>query len=175
MIYRICSSILLCLLLSACASNQGRTDLGLGIQPGFNTPGLSKDAVLRHQSVFFDFNKTDVKSQYLNVIEAHANYLAAHPKQTVLLTGNTDVRGSRTFNLALGQSRAGNVADILLANGVAAKQLVKVSYGAEVPLACNNSKEAYAINRRVDILYCKTSNCKQVAQHYGQTICSFNQ
>jgi peptidoglycan-associated lipoprotein len=165
-------------LLTGCASTkstESQNQQGLGIQPGFSTSGLSKKQILEHQAVFFDFDKTEIKPEYLPNIELHAAYLTEHSKQNVLLAGNTDVRGSREYNIALGEKRAQSVADVLMANGVLKKQIVTVSYGAEVPLACANDDDAYALNRRVDILYCQSSTCKQVAKHYGQIRCTYSQ
>lgn len=163
---------LTCVVLAACSN--AFNGQGLGIQPGFNTTGLSKQAVLQHQAVFYDTGKTDINSQYMAVIEQHANYLSQHPQQAVLLVGNTDVDGSRDFNIAIGQQRTQGVADVLMANGVSDKQIRQVSYGAQVPLACANADVAQGINRRVDILYCQSTNCKQVAKRYGQTLCTYS-
>lgn len=163
---------LLACLLTSCV-NQGVFGPGLGIQPGLDTTGLTKQELLQKQAVFFDFDKTNIQTKYLAVVQEHADYLAAHPQQVVLLAGNTDVRGSRAYNLALGEKRSNAVADVLLANGVPNQQIKQVSYGAEVPIGCGNNKAAHALNRRVDILYCLSSTCEQVAKSYAQNICSF--
>lgn len=160
-------------LLTACVSNKF-SGQGLGIQPGFSTTGLTKQEVLQHQAVFFDEDKTDIKPEYMTTIELHASYLTQHPIQVVLLVGNTDVPGSRDYNIGIGQQRTQGVADVLMANGVLDKQIVQVSYGGEVPLACTDSDDAHALNRRVDILYCQSSHCKQVAKNYGQTLCTYS-
>lgn len=172
-LFPVIAAVLLSLLLTACVSTKMNDSNGLGIQPGFDVVGLTKQQVLQHQAVFFDFNKTDVKPQYITTIELHANYLTKYRGQKVLLIGNTDRRGSREYNVALGEKRADSVADILMANGVLSQQIINVSYGAEVPLACGDTDDAYSLNRRVDILYCQSNNCKQVAKNYGQTICTF--
>lgn len=161
------------ILLTACASNKF-SGQGLGIQPGFVTTGLTKKDVLQHQAIFFDEDKTDIKSEYMSTIELHASYLTQHPTQAVLLVGNSDMPGSRDYNIGIGQQRTQGVADVLMANGVLDKQIVQVSYGGEVPLACANSDDAHALNRRVDILYCQSSHCKQVAKNYGQTLCTYS-
>jgi outer membrane protein OmpA-like peptidoglycan-associated protein len=159
-------------LLAGCA-NQGAFGPGLGIQPGLDTAGLSKQELLQKQAVFFDFNKTNIQAKYLLVVQEHAQYLAAHPQQVVLLAGNTDVGGSRAYNLALGEKRSKAVADVLLANGVPSQQIQQVSYGTEVPIGCGSNDDAHALNRRVDILYCLSSTCEQVAKSYAQNICTF--
>ena len=170
---RLFAMVMFSVLLTACVSNKF-SGQGLGIQPGFVTTGLTKNEVLQHQAVFFDEDKTDISPEYMTTIELHARYLTQHPTQAVLLVGNTDVPGSRDYNIAIGQQRTQGVADVLMANGVLDKQIVQVSYGGEVPLACANSDDAHALNRRVDILYCQSSNCKQVAKNYGQTLCTYS-
>lgn len=159
------------LILAACSSSGGAA---LGLQPGFNTQGLSKQQILQHQAVFFDSNQTSLSSDAVRTIELHARYLIANPDQAVLLVGNTQTTGSRNYNIVLANARVDGVADVLMANGVQRSQIFKVSYGAEVPLACAASSTSQAINRRVNILYCQSSNCKQVAKNYGQILCSYS-
>jgi peptidoglycan-associated lipoprotein len=172
-------------LVAACATTKKPTDqtatsgaqsAGLGIEPQFDsnlTPEQQK--MLAQKTVLFGFDKTDVQTDYVPMVQAHANYLQTHTQQYVLLAGNTDARGSREYNMGLGERRAQSVADILMANGVLATQIVKVSYGPEVPVACGNTEDAYAQNRRVDILYCETTTCQDLAKKYAQhKMCSTN-
>ena len=171
--------ILLSVFLFACASSGDKTGKGAG--DGANGPqasGISSDAnfdgsgqtyeqLLAQKTVLFDFNSTDVKSDYTPLLAAHAKYLQEHADQQVLLAGNTDVRGSREYNMGLGERRASSVADVLTANGISASRLVKVSYGSEIPVACGQDEAAYAQNRRVDILYCTDKDCTAMAKSYA--------
>ena len=170
-------------LLFACASNHspgmagdnGPQSNGLGIGPNFNgETQYTEQQLLSQKTVLFAFNKTTIQPQYRQVIEAHAKYLSQHPRQVVLLAGNTDEQGSREYNMGLGERRAQSVSDVLLANGVTDKQLIKVSYGPEVPVACGQNQDAYAQNRRVDILYCKSNNCDEMAKRYAHKLCTNN-
>lgn len=156
------------------ASATSAQSSGLGLDPQFgSSASAEQQKLLSQKTVLFEFNKTDVSADYLPMVQAHANYLRAHAQQTVLLTGNTDERGSREYNMGLGERRAQSVADVLMANGVLSAQLVKISYGPEVPVACGHAEDAYAQNRRVDIYYCETTTCQDLAKKYAQhTMCS---
>ena len=175
--------IIASVLLFACASqhstgkmgDNGPQNSGLGIGPNFNgETQYTQQQLLAQKTILFAFDKTTIQEQYRKVIEAHAKYLSQHPRQVILLAGNTDEQGSREYNMGLGERRAQSVADVLLANGVAEKQLIKVSYGPEVPVACGQNQAAYAQNRRVDILYCKSNNCNEVAKRYAHKLCTNN-
>lgn len=85
------------------------------------------------------------------VLDTYANYLVSHPHAIVRLEGNTDERGSREYNIALGERRANSVADILEMDGALTKQVRVVSYGKEKPVALGHNENAYAQNRRVNI------------------------
>lgn len=113
--------------------------------------------ILGQRSFFFAFNQYDLDSKYYPVVEAHANYLLDHPKQCVLLAGNTDERGSGKYNLALGQKRADTVAHQLEEDGVARSQIRAISYGKERPVTLEHTEAAYAENRRTDLIY---ENCE---------------
>lgn len=105
------------------------------------------------RSVYFGFDKYDVQNKYRPVIEANAKYLVAHPAARVALQGNTDARGSREYNLALGQKRADSVMSALQLLGAQATQMEAVSFGKEKPKALGTSQADYAENRRVDLAY----------------------
>ncbi len=111
------------------------------------------DGIPSEHKIYFDFNEVGVKDQYRQIIGAHAKYLVAHPNVNVMLQGNTDERGSREYNLALGQSRAATVKGVMNVYGVPSKQIETSSYGKEMP-SCNEQNETcWAKNRRVDIVY----------------------
>jgi peptidoglycan-associated lipoprotein len=114
-----------------------------------------KDAnnILSHRSVYFDFDKYDIKSTYQTLVEAHAKFLTSNENVKVLIQGNTDERGSREYNLALGQKRAEAVKKALGLLGAKEAQLEAVSLGEEKPKATGHGEEAWTENRRADILY----------------------
>ena len=87
------------------------------------------------------------------IIEAHAGYLAAHPNARVILEGHTDERGSREYNLALGERRSIAVRQMMTVLGVSPDQIQVVSYGEEKPAAEGHDEEAWRLNRRVEITY----------------------
>ena len=109
--------------------------------------------ILSKRSIYYDFDQYQIKDEYKPMIEAHAAYLRDHPEAKVLIQGNTDERGSREYNVALGQRRADGVKKLLLLLGAREDQVEAVSLGEEKPKAQGTSEEAYAQNRRCDILY----------------------
>lgn len=124
---------------------------GAGGETSFG--GSSNKMQVGNQSYYYDFDKNDVRSDDIPSIKVQANYLATHTNGKVLLAGNTDERGSREYNIALGERRAMSVATILQANGVSKSQITTVSYGAEKPVAVGHSEEDYQKNRRTDLTY----------------------
>lgn len=109
--------------------------------------------VLANRSVYFDFDQYDVKEAFNDMLSHHARYLSAHPGQKVLVQGNTDERGGREYNLALGQKRAAAVVQVLRTLGANEAQLEAVSLGKEKPKALGHDEAAWAENRRADIVY----------------------
>ncbi|MCB2038699.1 MAG: peptidoglycan-associated lipoprotein Pal, partial [Ottowia sp.] len=103
--------------------------------------------------VYFDYDSFVVKPDYQPVVEAHARFLQADRNRHVVLEGNTDERGSREYNLALGQKRAEAVRRSLSILGVSDAQVEAVSFGEEKPAVAGSSEEAYAKNRRVEFSY----------------------
>lgn len=113
----------------------------------------SKTGPLANRSVYFAFDSYDVGSAQMPVVTNHAKFLAAHKNLNVRLEGNTDERGGREYNLALGQKRAEAVKQRMTLMGVNPQQIETVSFGKEKPKATGNTEEDYAENRRVDINY----------------------
>ncbi|ADU91910.1 peptidoglycan-associated lipoprotein Pal [Taylorella equigenitalis] len=109
----------------------------------------------QNKSVYFAFDSYTVEPEYNEMIQMHAKYLSSNPTRTVRVEGNTDLRGSSEYNLALGQRRSVAVARLLNQYGVNSAQLEAVSFGKERPQATGNSEEAHAQNRRADIQYMK--------------------
>lgn len=106
-----------------------------------------------NQTYYFDFDKSFVRDEDKPSLQVQAHYLISHPQAKLLITGNTDERGSREYNIALGRRRALSVQQFLIANGVSARQILTVSYGAEKPVAFGHSETDYAKNRRADLQY----------------------
>lgn len=128
---------------------------GLGSDDGFEGDGRRKRSTLKveNQTYYFDFNQSDVRSDDRPSINVQAKHLAANPGAKVLLEGNTDPRGSREYNIALGERRAHAVANALKAQGASSKQIRTVSYGAEKRAASGSSEEAYQLDRRANLVY----------------------
>jgi peptidoglycan-associated lipoprotein len=111
--------------------------------------------LLSKRIVYFDFDSSAVRADSQSVVAAHARYLAANPSQKVRLEGHADERGSREYNIGLGERRGQAVRRALMLSGVAEAQLSTVSYGEERPAAAGSDEQAYALNRRVEIVYLK--------------------
>jgi peptidoglycan-associated lipoprotein len=109
--------------------------------------------VLAKRSVYFDLDSYVVKDDYKPLLEAHARYLNAHKDRHIVIQGNTDERGGREYNLALGQKRAEAVRRAMGLLGVQQNQMEAISFGKEKPKALGNDEAAYAENRRADIAY----------------------
>lgn len=108
---------------------------------------------LSKRSIYFDLDSSLIKQDYRSVAEAHGKFLAKKPGVKIVVRGNTDERGSREYNVALGQRRADAAKQALSAYGVAADQIETVSLGSEKPVAEGHNEEAWAKNRRADIAY----------------------
>ncbi len=110
-------------------------------------------SALAKRSIYFDFDSFSIADEYRNTVDAHARYLVSHQNRRVLIQGNTDDRGSREYNLALGQKRAEAVRRAMAALGVKETQMEAVSLGEERPRATGNDDAARAENRRADLVY----------------------
>lgn len=125
-----------------------------GKQGGYSgDPRKNPASPLSKRDIFFDFDSFVVKPEYRPVLEAHAGYLMAKRDSRVILQGNADERGSREYNLALGQKRAEAVRKALAVLGVNDSQMEAVSFGEEKPRNEGDTEEAYAQNRRTDVVY----------------------
>lgn len=109
--------------------------------------------VLAKRSIYFELDRFDIKEEYRSLVEAHANFLKRNPDRRVVVEGNTDERGSREYNLSLGQKRAEAVKRMLVLLGVPERQLEAVSFGEEKPKAPGKDEAAYTENRRADLSY----------------------
>ena len=120
-----------------------------GLPPEFSDPNnpLSK------RTIYFMLDSSQVQQDFVPVIAAHARYLLANPSQHIVLEGNGDERGSREYNIALGEQRSKTVAGMLKAQGVSESQLGIVSYGEEKPVAMGHDESSWELNRRVELAY----------------------
>ncbi|WP_108444265.1 peptidoglycan-associated lipoprotein Pal [Halomonas denitrificans] len=105
------------------------------------------------RTIYFEYDSDAIRSEFEPVLTAHAQFLRANPSATVILQGHTDERGTREYNLALGERRAGSVERYLNVQGVSPSQVEVVSYGEERPAARGANEQAYAQNRRVVFAY----------------------
>jgi len=112
-----------------------------------------KTGVLAQRSIFYDLDQYDIKDQYKSLVEAHARYLRDNPGRKMLVQGNTDERGSREYNIGLGQKRSEGVKRMLLLLGAKEEQVESVSLGEEKPRSEGHDEQAWSQNRRSDILY----------------------
>ncbi len=110
-------------------------------------------ATAAQRVVYFDYDSAEIRADSRGIVEAHANYLVNDPASAVVLEGHTDERGTREYNIGLGERRAESVRRTMLAYGVAPQQIRVVSYGEERPAMGGADEGAYAQNRRVEIVY----------------------
>ena len=125
---------------------------GTGARSGVN-PLRDPSSPLSKRSVFFDFDSFVVKDEYKPTIEAHARYLQQNRGQRMTIQGNTDERGSREYNIALGQKRADAVKRMMTLLGAQDSQIETVSFGKEKPRREGHDETSWAENRRVDIVH----------------------
>ena len=134
------------------ASTSGRALDGDAAARGAN--GLAgATGPLAKRIIYFDFDKSEIKPEFADVVAAHARNLSSHPNVHVKLEGNTDERGTREYNIGLGERRAQAVRRALMLQGVAESQLTTVSFGAERPAVEGDDEAAWAQNRRVELVY----------------------
>jgi peptidoglycan-associated lipoprotein len=143
---------------------------GTSIPSGATTGGVGSDSsrfvdaggegiagpqagLLGKRIVYFDFDRAEIRADQGALVAAHAGYLAAHASAHVRLEGHTDERGTREYNLGLGERRAQAVRRALMLQGVAEGQIATVSYGAERPAVAGSDEAAWSQNRRVEIVY----------------------
>ena len=132
-----------------------------GEQFGVNSSGKSKLGTefsdprnpLSKKTIYFMYDSSQVKQEFVSVVAAHAQYLMDHPSQRVVLEGHADERGSREYNIALGEQRAKAVLRMMKMQGVYEDQLDVVSYGEEKPEADGMDSASWQLNRRVEVLY----------------------
>jgi peptidoglycan-associated lipoprotein len=159
-------------LLSGCSSTGGPEDgEGAGTEVGGNgTGGADTSAAggggawtgsaledpnspLYEKVVYFDFDTAEIRPEYVDTLRAHAEYLVNTPAARLVIEGHCDERGSREYNIALGERRANSVQRFLEAEGVSPVQIETVSYGEERPVDLGHNEDAWARNRRAELVY----------------------
>ncbi len=121
---------------------------------GASMSGTSMSDVANLATVFyFDFDQSQVKQESVVALRGHAKYLVANPSAKVVLEGHADERGTREYNMALGERRAQAIARVLTVNGVSSSQLELVSFGEEKPVVMGHDKASWSQNRRVELKY----------------------
>lgn len=121
-------------------------------QPGTN-PLKDPNNILSKRAIYFEFDKFDIQEEYRPIVEAHAKYLRDNPGAKVLVQGNADERGSREYNVGLGQRRSDSVKKALTLLGAKDSQIESVSLGEEKPACMEHSEDCWSKNRRADVLY----------------------
>jgi peptidoglycan-associated lipoprotein len=115
--------------------------------------GAEGTGALARKVIYFDFDKSEIKPEFADIVSAAAKNLSGNPTLKLKLEGNTDNRGTREYNIGLGERRAQAVRRALLLQGVAESQVTTVSFGAERPAAEGDDEAAWSQNRRVEVVY----------------------
>ncbi len=156
--------------LSACSGSGDTRDSGLtdqvarnpsvtpvtidGAQDGTAVdPGSIEGRAPVDRVIYFDYDEAELRPEYLDIVAQHGRYLAQNTAGRVRLEGHTDERGTREYNIALGERRAKTIARMLQLQGVSSAQVRTVSYGEELPVDEGHNNAAWAKNRRVNIIY----------------------
>ena len=138
------------------SQNSGADSSGVGqaqsTEEGAEAPG-PLEGLLAKRTIYFDFDSSEIRGEGTDIVAAHAKYLASPGGMKVRLEGHTDERGSREYNIGLGERRAQAVRRALLLQGATEAQLSTVSYGEERPAAAGSDEAAWTKNRRVEIVY----------------------
>jgi peptidoglycan-associated lipoprotein len=161
---RILTVALMCAAAAACSKKVKETpppstDVGTAPvetmpAPGAYTPAdLDTDACLRQRVVYFDLDQDAIKPDFQAAMACHGKYLRDRPEARVTLEGNADERGSREYNMGLGERRGNAVSSALQANGGGASQLSVVSYGEARPVCNDSGEDCWSKNRRVELVY----------------------
>ncbi|SDW07142.1 peptidoglycan-associated lipoprotein Pal [Thiocapsa roseopersicina] len=122
-------------------------------RPVYAGPWEDPGNPLYQRTIYFDYDTAEIKPEYLPVLRTHARYLGTNAGVKAKLEGNTDERGTREYNLALGDQRAESVRRLMIADGVSPNQLSTLSYGEERAANPGHSEQAWRLNRRVVIQY----------------------
>lgn len=134
----------------------GTSTTGIGADGGIDVtrmePGQG-DGPLSRLVIYFDFDRSEIRSDFNDMLRAHGAFLADNGDRAVRLEGHADERGSREYNIGLGEQRAQAVRRVLMLQGATGDQLATVSYGEERPAALGSDENSYSLNRRVELVY----------------------
>jgi peptidoglycan-associated lipoprotein len=137
----------------ASSASNGSQGSGQGVNVGSGVSGSFSEVANLRTVFYFEFDKSVVKAEGFADLEKHAMYLAANPSAQVVLEGHADERGTREYNMALGERRAKAVSRFLQVNGASATQVETVSFGEEKPAVLGHSDASWSQNRRVELKY----------------------
>ncbi len=169
--YKLIFAALLAVFLVGCSKNQtlpdpeptdeiGSADVGSSGTSGWDTDGLGEGEEFDEDMsaelgmiLYFDFDQSELRPEYADLLAKHANRLANSSRVNVRLEGHADERGSREYNIGLGERRAQTVRRMMLIQGASANQIATVSFGEERPAAFGSDEDSYQQNRRVEIKY----------------------
>ena len=128
---------------------------GNGTGSGQYTPADLRNpgSILAQRVIYFDLDRSEIKPEYMSVLNAHAALLSAYPNLRVRLEGHADERGSREYNVALSERRGYSVLDYMQVKGTSSNQMEVIGYGEEVPAIFGHNESAWGKNRRVEIKY----------------------
>jgi peptidoglycan-associated lipoprotein len=131
------------------AGGTGGTGSGQYTPADLRNPG----SILAQRVIYFDLDRSEIKPEYMSVLNAHAALLSAYPNLRVRLEGHADERGSREYNVALSERRGYSVLDYMQVKGTSSNQMEVIGYGEEVPAIFGHNESAWGKNRRVEIKY----------------------
>jgi peptidoglycan-associated lipoprotein len=161
--------VLSALFFAGCSSTGSKDGAGASVEDGSgsgaSTMGASQggswsgnpldnpNSLLSSRTIYFDFDQSTIRSEFIDVLRTHADYLNTNQSVVVLIEGHADERGSREYNIALGERRANTVRNFLEAEGVSSSQINTISYGEERAVAFGNDEASWAENRRAVLVY----------------------
>lgn len=122
-----------------------------------SNPNSSARLPISNDTVYFKYDSIQIEPEFMPIIKTYSQYLRAHPEQNVVLEGHADERGSREYNIALGEERAKAVAKLITATGVSSRRLETISYGEEKPASYVHNDAGWHLNRRVKLIYQRNS------------------
>ena len=135
------------------SKRSGMAGTDLNARKGDPAAMKAANGVPSQRSIYYDYDRFEIKGEYRRIVEAHAKYLRENPGARMTIQGNADERGSREYNLGLGQRRSENVKQALLLLGASESQIEPVSLGEEKPACTDHAENCWSKNRRGDIRY----------------------
>ena len=126
---------------------------GIAVSPLEAERAAERARLMQQLVVYFDYDEAEILPEFNALLQAHGQYLAQNPNTQVRLEGHADERGSREYNIGLGERRAQAVRRVLMLQGASGAQLTTVSYGEERPAQTGSDDEAWRLNRRVELVY----------------------